>query len=306
MHEPRIALLSGATGLVGGRLAADLLADGVLVRALTRDLRRASGVLDPRVVLVRWDGSHVPTDAVNGADAVVHLAGEPVFQGRLGAERRRRIRDSRVESTASLVRSIGALAPGEKPRVLVCASAVGFYGSRADQLLDEEAGPGTGFLADVCREWEAAAHQAESHGVRSLSLRIGVVLARQGGALPRLALPFRLGLGGRLGSGRQWFPWIQIDDLVSLIRAALRDERFRGPVNAVAPEPVRNAELARSLGKALGRPAFWWVPGLVLRAALGELAGELLDSRRVVPQRALDLGFRFRHPHIDGALAEEL
>ncbi len=304
--ETRVFLVSGATGLVGRRLAARLLGDGSSVRALTRDLRRGAAALDSKVLLAHWDGVHVPANALSGADAVVHLAGEPVFGGLPGAARRRRVRDSRIESTRSLVTALGALPEAERPALLVCASAVGFYGSRGEETLDEDAAPGAGFLPELCRDWEAAAHSAEVHGVRSVSLRIGIVMAREGGALRAMARPFRLGLGGRLGSGRQWFPWIHIDDVVALIRAVADDPGYRGPVNAVAPQPVRNAELTKALAAVLRRPAVLPVPAFAVRAALGELAVELLGSRRVVPRQALERGFRFEYPSLETALAQEL
>jgi uncharacterized protein (TIGR01777 family) len=306
VSAPRVHLVSGATGLVGRRLVASLLADGLVVRALTRDLKAASARLDPRALLVRWDGAYLPVDAVNGADAVIHLAGEPVFGGLLTAGRRRLIHASRVASTRALVKSIGALPEASRPEVLVCASAVGYYGSRGDAELGEDAAPGEGFLAEVCRDWEAAAFEAEAHGVRAVALRIGVVLAREGGALPLMTLPFRFGLGGRLGNGRQWFPWIHVDDLVALLRAVSGDPGYRGPVNAVAPEPIRNRDLTRLLARQLRRPALLPAPAFALRAALGELAGELLGSRRVVPRAARERGFVFRHPAIEEALALEL
>jgi uncharacterized protein (TIGR01777 family) len=306
VSAPRVWLVSGATGLVGRRLVRVLLRDGAVVRALTRDLKSASGRLDPKVVLVRWDGAFVPVDAVNGVEAVVHLAGEPVFGGRLTAGRRRLVYGSRVHSTRALVKAIGALRAEDRPRVLVCASAVGFYGSRGEEELDEAAEPGAGFLAELCRDWEAAALLAEEHGVRSVAMRIGIVLDREGGALAAMLRPFRLGLGGRLGSGRQWVPWIHADDLVALLRSAAGDPGYRGAVNAVAPEPVRNRELTRALAAQLGRPALLPAPAFALRAALGELARELLDSRRVVPKRALERGFAFRHATLESALAAEL
>jgi len=246
-------LVSGATGLVGTRLCAALLARGDAVRALTRD--PAAGRLDARIAPLAWDGTHPPVAGLAGCAAVVHLAGEPVFAGRLTQRRRQRIRSSRVDATRELVRVIGELPEAERPRTLVCASAVGYYGDRGDERLDEQAAAGSGFLADVCREWESAAAQAERSGVRVARLRIGIVLARQGGALPRMALPFRMGMGGRLGSGRQWFPWIHIDDVVALIAAILDDEALSGPINASAPEPARNAELARTLVPARWRTA---------------------------------------------------
>lgn len=306
MSGPSRILVTGATGLVGRRLVQRLLDEGDAVCALTRNLGSASGALDGRVVLARWDGHRVPEDALARLDAVVHLAGEPVFGGLPTASRKQRILDSRIDSTRSLVEGFGRLPPEERPRTFVCASAVGYYGARDDTALAEDAAPGEGFLADVCRAWERACAGAEALGVRSVSLRIGIVLAREAGALPMLALPFRIGLGGRIGSGRQWVPWIHVDDLVSLITAVLRDERYRGPVNAVAPHPVRNAELTRAVAAKLHRPALLPVPGFAVRTALGELAGELLGSRNVVPARALELGFKFAHERIESALADAL
>jgi uncharacterized protein (TIGR01777 family) len=299
-------LVTGATGLVGRRLVTALRRDGIAVRALTRDPAAAARRLDPEIARFGWDGARVPADAVAGTSGVVHLAGEPVFAGRLTQARRRRIRTSRVESTRSVVEAFGTLPASERPAVFACASAVGFYGSRGEERLDEDATPGGGFLAEVCQEWESSAFAAETRGVRTVALRIGIALAREGGALPRMALPFRLGAGGRLGSGRQWFPWIHIDDLTSMVESVLRDDAYRGPVNAVAPEPVRNAELTRSLASALRRPALLAVPAFALRLALGELSEELLGSRRVVPRRALDRSFSFEHPSIATAIAEEL
>jgi len=293
-------LVTGATGLVGGRLLPALLDGGLEVAAVSR---RPAAALDPRAELVTWDGWALPAGALAGARAVVHLAGEPIFGGLPSGARRRRIRESRVASTRRLVEAIAALAPAQRPAVLVCASAVGIYGSRGDEVLDEAAPPGQGFLAEVCRAWEEEAARAP---VRSVSLRIGIVLAREGGALPRMALPFRLGLGGSLGDGRQWFPWIHVADLVALVATALRDESLQGPLNAVAPAPVRNAELTRALARRLRRPALLRVPAFALRLALGDLAQELLGSRRVLPRKAEAAGFRFAYPELEGALAAEL
>jgi len=297
-------LVSGATGLVGRRLVTALLRDDTAVRALSRD--PSGRGLDARVEIHAWNGRDAPRDALAGARAVVHLAGEPVFAGLLTAARRHRIRDSRVASTRSIAEEIAELPPAERPDTLICASAVGVYGSRGDDVLDETSAPGEGFLADICAEWEAAAGEAAALGVRTVSLRIGIVLAREGGALPSMALPFRLGLGARLGDGDQWFPWIHADDLVALVRTALEDERYRGPINAVAPEPVTNAELTRALGRVLRRPLPVFVPAFVLRLALGDLSAELLGSRRVVPGAALEAGFAFGYTAIDAALRAEL
>jgi uncharacterized protein (TIGR01777 family) len=306
MTDARPVLVSGATGLVGGRLVRSLLRDGVAVRVLTRDPDASPRRLEAEVAAIGWDGIHVPSDAVAGTAGIVHLSGEPVFAVPLTASRRRRIRDSRVESTRAMVGALTALPAPARPEALVCASAVGFYGARGEERLDESAPAGAGFLADVCRDWESAAFAADASGVRTVALRIGIVLAREGGALPAMARIFRLGAGGRLGSGDQWLPWIHVDDLVALIRCALADDRYRGPVNAVAPEPVRNAEFTRALARTLHRPALLAVPAFALRLGLGSLAGELLDSRRVVPSAALERGFAFRHPSVETALAEEL
>ncbi|MFQ5418350.1 MAG: TIGR01777 family oxidoreductase, partial [Myxococcota bacterium] len=230
----------------------------------------------------------------------------PIFAGRLSAARRRRIRRSRIDSTAALVRALAELPESRRPRVLVCASAVGFYGDRGEERLDEDSAPGTGFLSEICCDWEAAAGGGREHGVRVVQLRLGVVLAREGGALSRMATAFRMGAGGRLGSGRQWFSWIHIDDAVALILSVLADPCYSGPVNATAPEPVRNAELTRALARQLRRPALLPVPAFALRAALGELSGELLGSRHVTPARALAAGFEFALPELGLALTREL
>ena len=304
MSDPRRTLVTGGTGLVGRRLVAALRDDGQPVAVATRRPERAR--LGSGVEVVGWDGVHLPPEELAKSEAVVHLAGEPIFAGLFTAARRRRILESRVDSTRALVRAIAELAPGQRPRVFVCASASGYYGERGEQILDEDAPPGDGFFADVCIAWEKAAQPVESLGVRRVSLRSGIVLAREGGALALMARAFRLGLGERLGSGRQWVGWIHVDDLVGLIRAALVDPCYTGPVNAVAPNPVRNVELTRALGAQLHRPTLLSAPALALRVALGELAGELLDSRRMVPARAQACGFRFEFEELARALAVEL
>lgn len=303
MDAAPVVVVTGATGLVGRRLLPRLADEGYAVRALSR---RSDGGLPGARERIAWNGRSAPREVLFRAQAVVHLAGEPVFGGRLSEPRKRRIRDSRVESARGIVQGLSELPEADRPRVFVSASAVGFYGSRGDERLDESAPPGDGFLADVCVDWEGAVAAAERFGVRCASLRFGIVLAREGGALPGLRRIFSLGLGGRLGSGRQWFPWIHVDDVVSLIVSALADPRYRGAVNATAPEPVTNAELTRELAACLGRPAWFAVPAPLLRLALGDLSQELLGSRRVVPRVALDAGFRFAWPTLPEALREEL
>jgi uncharacterized protein (TIGR01777 family) len=298
------AVVTGATGLVGRRLVRRLLATGWAVRAVTRT--PANARLPAGVEAVDWDGVRVAPQRLAGASAVVHLAGEPVFGGLPTPGRRDRIFASRVDSTRALVAALGEVPAAERPGVFVCASAVGYYGSRGEEPLPESAPPGSGFLSDVCVAWEDEARAAEVHDVRVVSLRIGIVLAAEGGALQPMSRAFRFGLGGRLGDGRQWVPWIHVDDLVAMIRAALDDPRWTGPVNAVAPTPVRNAELTETLARVVRRPALVPVPAFAVRALLGELAGELLGSRRVVPARAAELGFRFAAPTLREALEAEL
>ena len=296
LHADR-ALVTGATGLVGRALARTLGGRAVVT---TRDPARARGLGGQ---VVGWDAaSTLPASAFAGVDAVFHLAGEPVAEGRWTEAKKERIRESRVASTRALVASIGALAPTDRPRVLVSASAVGIYGSRGDELLDETAAPANGFLADVCRAWEAEAARAKTFGVRVVSLRIGVVLSPSGGALPKMLPPFRLGLGAKLGGGAQWMPWIHVDDVVGLLRY-VADRDIEGPINAAAPGVVTNADFTRALGRALGRPAIFAAPSFAVSLLLGDVAGVVLASQRVVPKRALEAGFQFRYPNLDGALA---
>lgn len=302
MGTSDIVLVSGATGLVGGRWLRCLAAE-VRVRALTRHPGGARlGHAEP----IGWDGRELPEEALEGANAVIHLAGEPIFAGIPTAARRERIAASRIASTESIVAAIGRLPTEGRPEVFVCASAVGIYGERGEEELTETATPGSGFLASLCQDWESAARRAEAHGVRVVSLRIALVLAREGGALAGLRQLFRLGLGGPIGHGRQWMPWIHADDLARLLECVRVDPTVSGPVNAVAPRPVRNREFAAALAARLQRPAVLRAPAFAVRAGLGPLASELLDSRRVVPARARALGFEWRFPDIASALAREL
>ncbi len=293
-------LVSGATGLVGRRLVPRLVDRFDTVRTLSR----SGGSTRAGIESASWDGFDPGAAAVVGVDAVVHLAGEPIFGGLPTKARLARIRESRVASTRRIVERIAALAEGARPRTFVCASAVGIYGDRGEEALDERAAPGSGFLADLCRDWEAEAGRAEALGVRVVSLRIGVVLAREGWALALMRIPFSLGLGGRLGDGRQFFPWIHVDALVAAILWSLERQDLRGAVNAVAPQAARNLELTEALARVLGRPAVLPAPAYALRAALGPLAGELLGSRRVVPACLVGSGFVFRHAALESALVE--
>jgi len=254
---------------------------------------------------IQWNiaaGELDPTP-LEGLDAVVHLAGAPIAR-RWTPKSKKEIRRSRVMGTTLLARAILSL--NKRPAVLVSSSAVGFYGDRADEILSERSGPGTGFLAEVCRAWEGATDPASEAGVRVVHLRTGVVLSPDGGALAKLLLPFRLGLGGPVGNGRQWMSWIGLTDMVRSIRHAVAGE-VRGPVNAVAPNPVTNAEFARELGRALGRPAFFRLPAVALELVFGKMAREtLLASQRAHPARLQETGFVFDEPFLAGALTREL
>jgi uncharacterized protein len=300
----RPVVVTGATGLVGSALAKRLRAEGRPLRLVSRSPGRIAA--EPGVDSVAWDGISLPADALDGAGAVVHLAGESIFGGLPTRARRERIWASRIDSTKALVRRLAELPPARRPGQLVCASAVGYYGDRGEEELTDVSPPGSGFLAELCVAWEAEARQAAQLGVRVASLRFGVVLSRAGGALAALARLFGLGLGGRIGDGRQWFAWIHLDDVVGLAQRALEDVDFTGSFAAVAPHPVRNADFTRELARAVRRPALLPAPAFAVRLALGELAGELLGSRRVLPARAQALGHRFAHPDLASALAAEL
>lgn len=301
-------LVSGATGLVGRRLVPRLAERFASVRLLSRSGGQASATAPVRTDrdVRSWDGVDPGAAAIQGLDAIVHLAGEPIFGGLPTKARLARIRESRIASTHRIVERIAALPANARPRTLVCASAVGIYGDRGEEELSEASGSGAGLLADLCRDWEAAASAAEDLGLRVVRLRIGVVLAREGGALGLMRIPFSLGLGGRLGNGRQYFPWIQIDDLVEAILFALAQPTLQGPVNAVAPAADSNRVLTETLARVLRRPAFLPVPALALKLVMGPLAGELLGSRRVVPKRLLESGFVFGHASLESALESAL
>ncbi len=296
------ALVTGATGFIGGALL-PLIEKPVV---LSRDANRARHALNQYDATVfAWDpmAGAPPQEAFDGVDAVFHLAGESVASGRWSKKRKQAIRDSREIGTRNLVAGLRQLA--NRPPVLVSSSAVGYYGSRGDEILDEVAGPGDDFLADVCVAWEREAMRGTELGMRVVCLRTGVVLGR-GGALRKMLTPFKLGLGGRLGNGRQWMPWIHVADLAALFIFAAQQSLVSGPMNGAAPQPVTNAEFTKALAATLHRPALLPTPYFALRLALGEFAKVLFDSQRAVPNVAQDNGFQFRHPEIQGALADIL
>ncbi|MHB1845376.1 MAG: TIGR01777 family oxidoreductase [Deltaproteobacteria bacterium] len=295
-------LVTGATGFIGQRLLGQLAGDRHEIWALTRDAKAVTGA----TATVIGDLSREAIDLRQAApEAVVHLAGESVGAGRWSPARKARILDSRVQGSRHLAESLARLAV--PPRVAIVASGVGYYGDRGDELLTETSAKGEGFLADVCEAWEAEAQKLLPNG-RVVSLRIGLCLGAMGGALPSLARPFRLFAGGPLGSGRQWMSWIHVDDVCGLIRLALARDDARGPINAVGPEPLRNRDVARLIGRLLGRPSFVPAPAPALRLLLGaEMARELLLSgQRVVPERAVALGYDFLFPEPEAAFRAAL
>lgn len=298
-------VMTGATGFIGRKLARRLIAEGHEVVALTRNVERARRVLPFRCVAHPWDPARGTEPAtIRTADAIVNLAGEGIADRPWTPARKRAIRESRLTGTRGLVQAIAGLPAEARPRRLISASAIGYYGDRGDDQLDEDSPPGDDFLAAVCQAWEQEAFAAEKLGVRTAVVRIGVVLGKEGGALHKMLPPFRLGFGGRLGSGRQWMSWVHLDDLIGLFVYTIGHAEAAGAINGVAPAPVTNAAFTTALGHAVHRPALLPVPALALRLALGEMSTVLLASARVLPRAAERLGFQFRYPHVAGALAD--
>ena len=287
-------LVSGMSGPIGGELLPALVVSG---NKVTRLVRRPPQSSDE----IRWDPmrSIVP-ETVSGFDAVIHLAGESIV-GRWTSEKKARMVDSRVQGTRHLAEALARAS--RKPQVLITASAIGYYGDRGEETLTEESGPGTNFLAGLCRQWEAATGAAAQAGIRTVQVRIGVMLSTKGGALPKMLTPFKLGLGGRIGSGRQYLSWISIDDVVGVILYALNAGQVRGPVNATAPNPATNSEFTRTLAEVLHRPAIFPMPTFAVRALFGQMGDELLlASARVLPSKLQVSGYQFRRPELKTAL----
>jgi uncharacterized protein len=293
-------LISGASGLIGRALTRALVADGHGPVALVRRPAREGEV--------QWNPAE-PLDPAKlaGCEAVVHLAGKTIA-GYWTEKFKREVRDSRVQGTQTLAKAVAeSYRRSGQPRVFISASAIGYYGDRGDELLTEESAPGQGFLPEVSQEWEAATASAREAGVRVVNLRIGVVLARDGGALHSMLLPFRLGLGGRVGAGQQYWSWVSLDDVVGIILFALQNDNLRGPVNVVSPEPARNEEFIRALGKEMHRPTIFPLPAFVVRTLMGEMGeAALLGSSRVEPAKLKAAGYQFRHPHLKEALRAAL
>lgn len=290
--------VTGGTGFIGRRLVQSLVEGGHIVRILGRSPK--TGVA-PQIQFSLWDATigEPPQETLTETDAVVHLAGEPVAQ-RWTPDAKRRIRDSRVEGTRRLVDALLKLP--QPPGVLVCASAIGYYGSRGEEVLTESSPAGTGFLPDVCREWEAEADRTETAGIRAVRIRIGVVLGTGGGALAQMLPPFKMFVGGQLGSGRQWMSWVHLDDVAGIMRFAIDTPSLRGPVNATSPNPVRNSEFTRVLARTIRRPALFTVPEAALKVLFGEMAEVLLGSQRILPRAAETAGYQFRFPELGPAL----
>ena len=293
-------LMSGVTGLIGRTLSQKLKNDGHTIIGLSRSPERSGkSSVD---AMHKWEPESglPPAAALEGCEAVIHLAGEPVAEGRWNEEKKRRIRDSRVISTRNLVEAMRTMAT--KPRVFVAGSAVGIYGDRGDEVLDETAKPGTDFLAKVCIEWEAEASRARELGIRTVAVRTGVVLATESGALKKMLPAFRLGVAGAIGNGQQYFPWIHLDDMVGLFELALKDDSLNGALNGCVPEVVTNREFTKELADALHRVAVLPVPAFALKLLFGEMATVLLASQRTVPKAALNAGYKFRYPDLKSAL----
>ena len=294
----------GGTGFVGAPFVRALAERNDLVVVASRDPRTAREGLPTRVTSSSLEPGELRS-VLSGADAVVNLAGENLASGRWTTERKRRFRESRVGLTGSVVNLIGELPAERRPRVLVNASAIGFYGDTGEQTADDDAASGEGYLARLCTDWEGAALEARAHGVRVAIPRLGIVLARGGGVLEQMETPFRMFAGGPIGSGRQWVSWIHRDDLVGILLHAVDDTALSGPFNAASPDPVRMSTFAAALGQALGRPSWIPAPTFAMRLALGrEKADSILASSRVVPKRLLETGFTFGFPDLQGALRD--
>jgi len=292
-------VITGASGMVGTALGAKLREAGHKTLSITRKASSSDSIL--------WDPATGMKDPskLEGVETIVHLAGENIAAGRWTAALKDRIRRSRVEGTRNLVKSIAAVQ--QRPRTLVCASAIGYYGERGEVILDEDASAGTGFLADVCRDWEHEAQAASDLGLRVVNVRIGVVLSPKGGALAKMLLPFKLGAGGVIGSGKQYWSWIGLHDLVRIISFCVENEALKGAVNGVSPNPMTNYDFTKGVGRALHRPTIFPLPAFVAKLALGEMANDLLlASTRVIPKKLQDHGFQFDYPELVGCLEHEL
>jgi hypothetical protein len=294
-------LITGGTGFIGTSLIKELRDFGHEVTITTR--RKISDVGALHATPLQWTPPDlIPSDIISTIDAVINLAGEPIAPKRWSEERKKRILSSRIDTTRALVESIEQ--SDKKPKVLISASAIGYYGPRDDEFVNEDAAPSSDYLAGVCLQWESEAQKAEALGLRVVRVRIGGVLGKGGGLLAQMEGPFNAFAGGPLGSGKQWFSWIHLDDLVGIFKYALENDAVSGPVNGTAPNPVTNRQFSKALGRALHRPAVVTIPAFAVKLALGELAGLLLTGQRVMPEKALEAGYKFKYTNIDEALKE--
>jgi uncharacterized protein (TIGR01777 family) len=300
-------IITGATGFIGRALSREMLEAGYHVVALSRNAGRGRKILGGGVIVVEWDGksSQGWKELANGAYAIINLAGENISNGRWTQKKKQRILLSRLDAGKAIVEAVAEA--NEKPRVVIQSSGIGYYGSTSDQMVDESSPPGKGFLVEVAEQWEASTKQVESLGTRHVIIRTGVVLGSEGGALPRLLTPFRFFVGGPLGSGKQWFPWIHLDDEVKAIRFLMEREGLSGPFNLCAPEPVTMKEFCHTLGKVMRRPSWFPVPPLPLRLIFGEMGHEvLLVGQRAIPKKLLEAGYRFQYPTCNSAFQQIL
>ena len=298
-------LVTGGTGFIGSRVCSALHQQGDTVHVLSRNPERAQTKVESARACYRWnpEAEKLPSEATNGIASVVHLAGETIA-GKWNDEKKRRIRDSRILSTRNLVESL--VAADTKPDVLVCASAIGYYGDSGDEHFTEVSPAGNDFLAKTCQEWEAEAQKATDLGIRVVTVRIGLVLGLGGGLLAQVLPPFKFGVGGILGNGRQWMSWIHVDDVVGIILHALENKEIRGPLNATAPTPVRNTEFTKTLGTVLRRPTLFPVPTFGLKLMMGEFADFIVLSQKVLPEKTEVSGYEFRHRTLESALRDLL
>ncbi len=298
--------ITGGTGLIGGHLIHELLASGYSVIAAGRNTAKFASIKDNGFRAIRWDGQSLPDNDIllENIHAVIHLAGAGVADKRWTESYKKEILESRTKSTTALVEYFSKTK--NPPSVFICGSATGFYGSSADNTFTESSPKGKGFLADVCQAWEDAAAASAKSGMRWVSIRTGIVIDGDKGALPKMVTPFKLFVGGKLGNGRQWFSWIHITDIVGIIKFALENDALHGAYNATAPSPLLMEDVAKTIGKVLHRPAFFPVPEFVLKIVLGESAYEITKSQKVIPERLLNSGFRFKFPLLEDALKDLL
>jgi uncharacterized protein (TIGR01777 family) len=299
-------VLAGGTGLIGKNLIKRLVEEGHMVNVLSRTRPETGAETHGQIQYIQWDGENVGEwiEKLNGAEVVINLAGEPIAGKRWSTGQKEKILSSRIAPTRTLVKAIEQINP--QPGLLINASAVGYYGNVDEGEVTESHTPGKGFLADTCLRWEREAAKASDLGVRVVSLRISLVLSQEGGALPRLMMPYRFFAGGYLGSGRQWMPWIHIDDLIGIMMFVIANPELNGPLNAVSPEPITMKEFAKVLGKVTGKPAWLPVPSIALKLILGEMAGMLLEGQKAVPRKLLENGFSFKFERLEEALSDLL